>query len=87
MVDEGEHCFGLDTPIAYTPLWQVVQAVDGVPAEISFRRNNDEGVRRSSRSAGTAERLRVKPTDYPLAAGQSNQTQAPLDADPDHPSW
>ena len=27
----------------------------------------------------------VKPTDYPLAAGQSNQQQAPLDADPDHP--
>ena len=27
----------------------------------------------------------VKPTDYPLAAGQSNPTQAPLDADPDHP--
>ena len=38
MLDEGEHCFGLDTPIAYTPLWQVVQAVDGVPAEITFRR-------------------------------------------------
>ena len=38
MVDEGEHCFGLDTPIAHTPLWQVVQAVDGVPAEISFQR-------------------------------------------------
>ena len=38
MVDDGEHCFGLDTPIACTPLWQVVQAVDGVPAEISFRR-------------------------------------------------
>jgi NTE family protein len=27
----------------------------------------------------------VKPTAYPLAAGQSNPTQAPLDADPDHP--
>jgi NTE family protein len=25
------------------------------------------------------------PIDYPLAAGQANQTQAPLDADPDHP--
>ena len=25
------------------------------------------------------------PTDYPLATGQANQTQAPLDADPDHP--
>ena len=27
----------------------------------------------------------VKPTDYPLAAGQANQVQAPLDVDPDHP--
>jgi hypothetical protein len=24
----------------------------------------------------------TKPTDYPLAAGQANQVQAPLDADP-----
>ena len=38
MVDDGEYCFGLDTPIGHTPLWQVVQAVDGVLAEISFRR-------------------------------------------------
>ena len=29
---------GSDTPIAHTPLWQVVQAIDGVPAEIAFRR-------------------------------------------------
>jgi len=27
----------------------------------------------------------TKPTDYPLAAGQSNKPQAALDADPDHP--
>jgi NTE family protein len=27
----------------------------------------------------------TKPTDYPLAAGQANQTQAPLAADPDRP--
>ena len=27
-----------DTPTPYEPLWQVVQAVDGVPANISFRR-------------------------------------------------
>ena len=37
-VDEGEYRFGLDTPIRYGPLWQLVQAVDGVPANISFRR-------------------------------------------------
>ena len=27
----------------------------------------------------------VTPTDYPLAAGQSNRRRRPLDADPDHP--
>ena len=27
----------------------------------------------------------TRPTDYPLATGQANQTQPPLDADPDHP--
>ena len=39
-VDEGEYCFGLDTPIPYEPPWQVVQAVDGVPTNISFRRTS-----------------------------------------------
>ena len=37
IVAEGVYCFGLDTPIAHTPLWQVVQAVDGEQAEIAFR--------------------------------------------------
>ena len=27
----------------------------------------------------------TNPTEYPLATGQANQTQAPLDANPDHP--
>lgn len=39
IVAEGQYCFGLDTAIPYTPLSQVVQAVDGVPAEITFRRS------------------------------------------------
>jgi len=38
IVQEGDYCFGLQTPIPYTPLWQTVQAVDGVPAELTFRR-------------------------------------------------
>jgi hypothetical protein len=38
IVEAGEYCFGLETPVRYTPLWQLVQAVDGVPAEITFRR-------------------------------------------------
>jgi hypothetical protein len=37
IVTEGIYCFGLDTPIAHTPLWQMVQAVDGEQAEIAFR--------------------------------------------------
>ena len=37
-VDDGEYCFGLDTPIPYAPLWQVVQAVDGVRANVNFKR-------------------------------------------------
>jgi hypothetical protein len=38
IVAEGFYCFGLQSPIPYTPLWQVVQAVDGVQAEIAFRK-------------------------------------------------
>lgn len=38
IVEQGEYCFGLETPVPYTPLWQTVQAVDGVPSEITFRR-------------------------------------------------
>jgi len=37
IVAEGVYCFGLQTPHAYTPLWQVVQAVDGEQTEITFR--------------------------------------------------
>lgn len=37
IVDEDVYCFGLDTSLTYTPLWQTVQAVEGVPAEITFR--------------------------------------------------
>jgi hypothetical protein len=38
IVPEGTYCFGLITRERYAPLWQVVQAVDGDPTEISFRK-------------------------------------------------
>jgi hypothetical protein len=38
IVSDGLNCFGLDTSIPYTPLWQTVQSVPGVQAEITFRR-------------------------------------------------
>jgi hypothetical protein len=38
IVVEGVYCFGLTTSVPYTPLWRVVQAIDGVPADITFRR-------------------------------------------------
>lgn len=38
MVAEGVYCFGLKTAVSHTPLWQVVQAVDGERAEITFHR-------------------------------------------------
>jgi hypothetical protein len=38
IVAEGAYCFGLETAMSYTPLWQVVQAVDGEQAPITFRR-------------------------------------------------
>jgi hypothetical protein len=37
IVAEGLYCFGLQTVASYTPLWQLVQAIDGEQAEISFR--------------------------------------------------
>ena len=37
IVEEGVYCFGLETALSYTPLWQTVQAVDGQQAEIRFR--------------------------------------------------
>ena len=45
MVDEGVYCFALDMAPTYRPLWQVVQAIDGQPAEITFRRAQDQGAR------------------------------------------
>ena len=38
IVVEGVYCFGLQTVQHYTPLWQVVQAVDGEQTDISFRK-------------------------------------------------
>jgi hypothetical protein len=38
IVAEGVYCFGLQSTIPYTPLWHVVQAVDGEQAEIAFRK-------------------------------------------------
>lgn len=37
IVPEGIYCYGLDTGLPYTPLWQVVQAVDGEQTEIAFQ--------------------------------------------------
>jgi len=38
IVPAGTYCYGLQTDAAVTPLWQVVQAVDGEQTEASFRR-------------------------------------------------
>jgi len=38
IVPEGLYCYGLDTALPHTPLWQIVQAVDGEEATIIFRR-------------------------------------------------
>ena len=35
---EGEYCFGLETAVPYTPLWQVVQAVDLEQTTITFQK-------------------------------------------------
>jgi hypothetical protein len=40
IVAEGLYCFGLQTAVPYTPLWQLVQAIDGEPVEISFRKRS-----------------------------------------------
>jgi hypothetical protein len=37
IVVEGLYCFGLRTALSYTPLWQVVQAIEGEEAEIFFQ--------------------------------------------------
>ncbi len=38
IVAEGVYCFGLQSAGRHTPLWQVVQAIDGEQAEITFRK-------------------------------------------------
>jgi hypothetical protein len=38
MVAAGFYCFGLQTSVPYTPLWQLVQAIDGEPTAIFFRK-------------------------------------------------
>jgi hypothetical protein len=38
IVAEGEYCFGLESTISHAPLWQVVQAIDGEQAEVTFKR-------------------------------------------------
>jgi hypothetical protein len=37
IVASGLYCFGLQTALPYTPLWHVVQAIEGEQAEISFQ--------------------------------------------------
>jgi hypothetical protein len=39
IVAAGVYCYGLQSPVAYTPLWQLVQAVDGEQTEIAFHRS------------------------------------------------
>jgi hypothetical protein len=38
IVVEGMYCFGLETAQPCSPLWQVVQAVDGEQTDIAFRK-------------------------------------------------
>jgi hypothetical protein len=38
MLPEGMYCFGLETPHPYSPLWRVVQTVDGEETDITFRK-------------------------------------------------
>jgi hypothetical protein len=38
IVQEGLYCFGLQTTQPHTPLWKVVQAVDGEQSDIAFRK-------------------------------------------------
>jgi hypothetical protein len=37
IIAEGEYCFGLQTAQPYTPLWQIVDALDGQRVDIAFR--------------------------------------------------
>lgn len=37
IVTEGVYCFGLDTATRHTPLWLIVQAVDGEQTNIAFQ--------------------------------------------------
>lgn len=39
IVAAGEYRYGLQSPVTYTPLWQLVQAVDGEQTEIAFHRS------------------------------------------------
>ena len=41
MVTAGIYCFGLKTDAAYTPLWQMGTAVDGVPLNLTFKKVHD----------------------------------------------
>jgi hypothetical protein len=38
IVPEGLYCFGLRTSQRYTPLWQLLQAIDGEQADIAFHK-------------------------------------------------
>jgi hypothetical protein len=38
IVDEGDYCFGLETPQRYAPLWQAVSVFDGPSVNIAFRK-------------------------------------------------
>jgi hypothetical protein len=38
IVAPGVYCYGLESADAHTPLWQVVQAVDGQQATVAFER-------------------------------------------------
>ena len=38
LVTAGVYCIGLKTNAAYTPLWQMGTAVDGVPLNMTFKK-------------------------------------------------
>jgi hypothetical protein len=38
IVTEGAYCYGLDPSVACTPLWRILQAVDGQQTEARFRK-------------------------------------------------
>jgi hypothetical protein len=39
IVAAGDYCYGLQSAVAYAPLWKLVQAVDGEQTEIAFHRS------------------------------------------------